>query len=63
MTFSLDMGAYGAYVWSSYAIGVAVLGGLAWWSWRRARVTAARLATLEEAAPHRRRRKEAADGA
>ncbi len=30
----LGMGGYAAYVWPAYALASAVLGGLAWHSWR-----------------------------
>lgn len=33
----LAMGGYGAFVWSAYAITVAVMVGLFWQSWHRAR--------------------------
>lgn len=56
----LAMGGYAAYVWSSYALALIILGGCAFLSWRRARVTAARLETLRAAAPHRRRARKSA---
>jgi len=62
MTGVFDMGVYAPYVWGSYGIGVLLLAGLAYQSWRRARITAARLAALEAKAPHRRRRRETGDG-
>ncbi|BCX19467.1 MAG: hypothetical protein KatS3mg117_3149 [Geminicoccaceae bacterium] len=33
----LAMGGYGAYVWSAYGITLAVMVGLFWQSWQRAR--------------------------
>lgn len=58
MMAAFDMGVYAPYVWGSYAVAATLLAGLAWSSWRRARTMAARLAELEAAAPHRRRRAE-----
>jgi heme exporter protein CcmD len=34
MSALLDMGGYGAFVWPSYALALAVMTGLAWSSWR-----------------------------
>lgn len=62
MSGFLDMGAYAAYVWAGYGITAVLLTGLAWASWRRARLTAERLRGLEAEAPHRRRNREGRDG-
>jgi heme exporter protein CcmD len=34
-----SMGGYAAFVWPAYAVAVAVLGGLAWHSWRAHRLS------------------------
>ncbi len=49
------MGGYAFYVWASYGAAAIALGVLAYISYRRDRVTAARLETLRQNAPHRRR--------
>lgn len=41
------MGGYAVYVWASYALSAAVLGGLAWASWRRVKTLEAELAEFE----------------
>ena len=35
----LRMGGYAAYVWSSYALTLVVIGGIVWWSARELRAT------------------------
>ena len=35
----LAMGGYAAFVWPAYGVALAVLGGLAWQSWRRYRAS------------------------
>lgn len=35
----VHMGGYAAYVWSSYALALVVIGGIVWWSARELRVT------------------------
>ncbi|RIK93720.1 MAG: heme exporter protein CcmD [Proteobacteria bacterium] len=57
------MGGYAFYVWSSYGAALLILGGIAIFSMARARQASRRLEELKRAAPHRRRREEAADGA
>jgi heme exporter protein D len=42
----LAMGGYAAFVWPAYAVAVAVLGGLAWHSWRAHRVSETSLGRL-----------------
>jgi heme exporter protein D len=37
----LAMGGYAAFVWPAYGAALAVLGGLAWQSWRRYRASSA----------------------
>jgi heme exporter protein D len=44
----LAMGGYAAFVWPAYAIAVAVLGGLAAWSWQRHRQSGGALARLQQ---------------
>jgi heme exporter protein D len=46
------MGGYAAFVWPAYGLAVAVLGGLALYSWRRYRASQRALAEIER---HRRR--------
>ena len=60
----LHMGGYAAYVWSSYAITLVVIGGILWWSARELRAT--REETLKRArvragSPHRAARHETRD--
>jgi len=43
----LAMGAYAAFVWPAYSVALAVLGGLAWYSWRCHRASAATLDRLQ----------------
>ena len=43
----LAMGGYAAFVWPAYGIAVAVLGGFAFYSWRRHRQSGEALALLE----------------
>jgi heme exporter protein D len=43
----LAMGGYAAFVWPAYGVAFAVLGGLAWYSWRRYRASAAALDRLQ----------------
>ncbi|HKJ75019.1 MAG TPA: heme exporter protein CcmD [Alphaproteobacteria bacterium] len=55
----LAMGGYAVYVWSSYGIAAVVLGALAYLSWRRTKAHEAELQSLQDASPHRRRRRAA----
>jgi heme exporter protein D len=50
----LAMGGYAAFVWPAYGVAFAVLGGLAWHSWRRYRATADALEKLQREFPTRR---------
>jgi heme exporter protein D len=43
----LAMGGYAAFVWPAYGVAFAVLGGLAWYSWRCYRASAAALDQLQ----------------
>jgi heme exporter protein D len=43
----MAMGGYAAFVWSAYAMALAVLGGLAWQSWRRYRASIGALDRLQ----------------
>ena len=43
----LAMGGYAAFVWSAYGVAFAVLGGLAWQSWRRYRASSNMLERLQ----------------
>ena len=43
----LAMGGYAAFVWPAYGVALAVLGGLAWHSWRRYRTSTDALAKLQ----------------
>ncbi len=43
----LMMGGYGGFVWPAYGLAAAVLGGLAFQSWRRHRRSGAALARLQ----------------
>ncbi len=43
-----EMGGYAGFVWPAYGIAVLVLGGLAFESWRRHRLSASELRRLEE---------------
>ena len=43
----LAMGGYAAFVWPAYGVALAVLGGMAWHSWRRYRSSAAALIELQ----------------
>lgn len=63
MTDFFAMGGYALYVWGSYGAAAVILGLVAFLSFRRMRASAARLEALRQAAPHRRRNRETADGA
>jgi heme exporter protein D len=43
----LGMGGYAAFVWPAYGVALAVLGGLAWQSWRRHRASSDALDRLQ----------------
>jgi len=43
----LAMGGYAAFVWPAYGVALAVLGGFAWYSWRRYRASAEALEKLQ----------------
>jgi len=43
----LAMGGYAAFVWPAYGVALAVLGGIAWHSWRRYRASAVALEALQ----------------
>ena len=43
----LAMGGYAAFVWPAYGVALAVLGGLAWQSWRRYRASSNTLEQLQ----------------
>jgi heme exporter protein D len=43
----LAMGGYAAFVWPAYGVALAVLGGLAWQSWRRYRASSNTLQQLQ----------------
>jgi len=43
----LAMGGYAAFVWPAYGTALAVLGGFAWYSWRRYRASAEALEKLQ----------------
>jgi heme exporter protein D len=43
----MAMGGYAAFVWPAYGVALAVLGGLAWQSWRRYRASISALARLQ----------------
>ena len=43
----LAMGGYAAFVWPAYGVALAVLGGLAWQSWRRYRASSNMLERLQ----------------
>jgi heme exporter protein D len=43
----LAMGGYAVFVWPAYGVALAVLGGLALWSWRRHRRAARVLERLQ----------------
>ena len=45
-----SMGGYAAFVWPAYAVAGAVLGGLAWHSWRAHRVSERALDALRTSA-------------
>ncbi len=53
------MGGHGGYVWSAYAIAVAVIGGLILASRRALKACEAEVAALEAARPSRRARRRA----
>ena len=48
------MGGYAAFVWPAYGVALAVLGGLAWHSWRRYRASTDALEKLQREVPSRR---------
>jgi heme exporter protein D len=50
----LAMGGYAAFVWPAYGVALAVLGGLAWHSWRRYRASVDVLEKLQHDFPTRR---------
>jgi heme exporter protein D len=50
----LAMGGYAAFVWPAYAVALAVLGGLAWHSWRRYRASSDTLEKLQHESRTRR---------
>jgi len=50
----LAMGGYAAFVWPAYATAAAVLGGLAWHSWRRYRASVEVLEKLQRGLGSRR---------
>ena len=43
----LAMAGYAAFVWPAYGVALAVLGGLAWQSWRRYRASSNTLERLQ----------------
>lgn len=47
----LDMGGYGVYVWPSYGLALALLGGLALQAWRRERRLLEKLRRKRRARP------------
>jgi len=47
LTGYFAMGGYAVYVWPAYALAAAVLGGLAWHSWRRHRQSVRSLDRLQ----------------
>ena len=47
MSRFFEMGGYAAFVWPAYGTALAVLGGLAWHSWRRYRASADALDKLQ----------------
>ena len=53
----LSMGGYAVYVWSAYGVAAVVLAALAIVSWRRTKAHEAELQSLQDASPHRRRRR------
>jgi len=50
----LAMGGYAVFVWPAYGVALAVLGGLAWYSWRRYRASVDVLEKLQSELPTRR---------
>jgi heme exporter protein D len=44
----LAMGGYALFVWPAYGVALAVLGGLAWQSWRRYRASGSTLERLQQ---------------
>ncbi len=56
------MGGHGGYVWSAYAIAVAVIGGLILASRHALKAREAEVAALEAARPSRRTRRHAGGG-
>jgi heme exporter protein D len=48
------MGGYAAFVWSAYGVGLAVLGGLTLFSWRRYRESSVVLDRLQQGGRTRR---------
>ena len=51
MTEVLDMGGFGAYVWTSYGVAVLCLGWLTYSRWNRGKNAAKLLADLQENHP------------
>jgi heme exporter protein D len=49
----LSMGGYAAFVWPAYGVAVAVLGALAFWSWRTYRLAVRTLERLQADIPSR----------
>ncbi len=47
ITRHMAMGGYAAFVWPAYGVALAVLGGLAWQSWRRYRASINALERLQ----------------
>ena len=45
--YLVAMGGYAAFVWPAYGVALAVLGGLAWQSWRRHRTSSNMLERLQ----------------
>jgi len=54
-----DMGGHGIYVWSAYAVAVAVIGTLILTGWRALKARETEVAALEAARPARRTRRRA----
>jgi heme exporter protein D len=42
-----EMGGYAAFVWPAYGVALVVLGGIAWQSWRRYRISVRELDRLQ----------------
>ena len=54
-----EMGGHGVFVWSAYAIAIAVIGTLIITSWRALKARETEVAALEAARPPRRARRQA----